>query len=290
MTGFSISGKGMGRLGAAGDRGYTVTMTALATLPSTPSVAIADWSALETELDCWAAKGRTATFWWRDDDAIAWTPELERLLALAGDTPLALAVIPGRAEGALASRLASFATVCVLQHGWQHTNHTSGSAKSEFGGERPLRQRLDELAAGRERMASLFGAQARPVLVPPWNRIARDLVPHLPGIDICGLSVASPRPAAEPFPGLRLVNIHADLVDWHGERGFIGETAAIDLVLRHLGNRRLGRADSAEPTGILTHHLVQDAATERFLDRLLVLTRSHRAARFVPIAELFTAS
>jgi hypothetical protein len=90
--------------------------------------------------------------------------------------------------------------------------------------------------------------------------------------------------------GLRLVNVHADLVDWRGDGGFIGEAAALGLVLRHLGNRRLGRADVDEPTGILTHHLVQDAATERFLSKLLALTRSHPAARFVPIAELFPAS
>lgn len=291
MPGFSIVERVVRRLGAAPDRGYTVTMTGLATLPSTSATSDADWTAFEAELDRWAAAGRVATFWWRDDDAIAWTPALERLLALAAETPIALAVIPGHAKRELAPRLAPFKSVSVLQHGWQHTNHAPGSdAKCEFGGQRPLRQRLDELAAGHERLMSLFDGQARPALVPPWNRIARDLVPLLPGIGIHGLSVASPRPAAEIAPGLRLVNIHADLVDWHGDQDFIGEAAALGLVLRHLGDRRQGRVDAEEPTGILTHHLVQDAGTDRFLNRFLALTRRHPAARFVPIAELFPAT
>ncbi|MEK9660397.1 MAG: hypothetical protein VW644_01455, partial [Alphaproteobacteria bacterium] len=42
----------------------------------------APWDALAAELDVWAAAGRTATLWWRDDDADAASPALERLLAL----------------------------------------------------------------------------------------------------------------------------------------------------------------------------------------------------------------
>ena len=69
----------------------------------------ADWPGLSAELDAWAAAGRTATFWWRDDDATAPTPELGRLLRLAGahGAPLALAVIPAEAGPALAEALAA---------------------------------------------------------------------------------------------------------------------------------------------------------------------------------------
>ena len=38
------------------------------------------WDRLEREIDAWAAAGREATLWWRDDDAVAATAELERLL------------------------------------------------------------------------------------------------------------------------------------------------------------------------------------------------------------------
>ncbi len=51
------------------------------------------WVALNAELDAWAAAGRTATLWWRDDDAGAMNDALDRLLRLRGarDVPIALA-------------------------------------------------------------------------------------------------------------------------------------------------------------------------------------------------------
>src|SRR4029450_2060394 len=61
------------------------------------------WPDLDAELDAWAKAGRRAPLWWRDDDAARTTPALERLLALHArhGVPLALAVIPGRAEPSL---------------------------------------------------------------------------------------------------------------------------------------------------------------------------------------------
>jgi hypothetical protein len=276
-------------LGAMRDHGYTPGMNGLETHPSTPLSTDSGWAALEAELDIWQSAGRTASFWWRDDDAIADTPALDRLLRLAGDIPIAIAVIPARAEPTLAERLASASTVTVLQHGWRHTNHAPpGERKSEFGEHRPLSQRLHDLRLGHERLQSLFGSRALGVLVPPWNRMAPDLVPRLPEIGIAGLSVAGAGSAG--VSGLQTVNVHADLVDWHGSRGFIGETAALGLLLRHLRGRFLGTVDAEEPTGILTHHLVQDGATERFLRRLTATVRRHAGAGFMPIPKLFWAS
>src|SRR5690348_9103787 len=68
----------------------------------------AEWSDLADELDCWQAAGRTATLWWRDDDAVAPGARLERMLSIAGGVPVALAVIPGPAE----PRLAAWLTRC----------------------------------------------------------------------------------------------------------------------------------------------------------------------------------
>jgi len=80
------------------DHGYTPAMTGLGTHASTTSVGTdSGWGALEAELDIWQSAGRSASFWWRDDDAIAATPELDRLLALAQDAPIGLAVIPAQA-------------------------------------------------------------------------------------------------------------------------------------------------------------------------------------------------
>ncbi len=63
-----------------------------------------DWSDLDAELDRWASAGRTATLWWRDDDAARLTPALERLIALARrhHAIVHLAVIPARLSPELA--------------------------------------------------------------------------------------------------------------------------------------------------------------------------------------------
>ena len=66
-----------------------------------------NWQALHEELDRWAQAGRTATFWWRDDDAVDVTPALERLLTQAADHGLTigLAVIPAQVTEALAENV-----------------------------------------------------------------------------------------------------------------------------------------------------------------------------------------
>jgi hypothetical protein len=58
-------------------------------------------------------------------------------------------------------------------------------------------------------------------------------------------------------------------------------------LVEHLAARRDGRVDADEPTGLLTHHLIADAETEAFLQRLLAVTRGHRAARWLAAGEVF---
>ena len=87
-------------------------------------------------------------------------------------------------------------------------------------------------------------------------------------------------------PGLVAIDVHVDLVAWHGDRGFIGESAALGGLVSHLRANRVGAVDSIGPIGILTHHLVTDDPTAAFLDRLIVLTRDHAAARWATAAEL----
>ncbi|HEX3538279.1 MAG TPA: polysaccharide deacetylase family protein [Stellaceae bacterium] len=250
------------------------------------SVTAAAWTGLADELDAWAAQGKVARLWWRDDDAVEPTLQLASLLELADGTPLGLAVIPAGARPDLANMLRGEPQVAVLQHGWRHTNHGGASKKSEFPASRPARQVADELAAGRGRLAELFGEQFLPVLAPPWNRFAPEFYALLRETGLVGLSgLAGER---EPPPGgTAAVDVHLDLVDWQGERGFIGEDAAIGRLISELHARRLvGEPNSA--IGILTHHLVMDAPTAAFTAELLNLTRSHRAARWVGPAALLT--
>jgi hypothetical protein len=248
----------------------------------------ARWPDLVEELEHWGDAGRVATLWWRDDDAVAASAELDRLLAVANGIPIALAVIPALADTGLAARLAPRkATVTVLQHGWQHADHAVGGRKSEFPPDRSLTAAATDLAAGRARLRELFGSKALAVLAPPWNRFDSRFLPLLAASGIGAISQAGPRSAPWPLPDVFAVNVHVDLVAWAGNRGFVGDAAALDLVVGHLRGRRLGCYDSAEPTGIMTHHRVQDRAADTFLGRLLALTATHSAARWLGAAEVF---
>jgi hypothetical protein len=109
-------------------------------------------------------------------------------------------------------------------------------------------------------------------------------------LDSCGLagiSRAGPRIAAPPAPGVIEANIHVDLVGWTIGRGFIGEEAALGGLVGHLQARRRGAVCPDESTGILTHHLIQDEATDAFLDRLIAISICHPAVRWVGAREIF---
>lgn len=254
------------------------------------------WQELDDELARWVDLGRTATLWWRDDDAVDATPALDRLLAIRvrHDVGLGLAAIPDRATAALAARLAGDGGTAVLQHGYAHQNHASaGEKKMELGPHRPAMMVLGELGTGWMAMERLFGPRAVPVMVPPWNRIAPALVPTLPEIGLRGLSTFGARKRMEPVRGLRQVNTHLDPIDWHGGRGFVGEEAAIKSLTRSLAIRRLAGDESAvgeETTGLLTHHLVQDEAVWAFVDRLIGQLRAHSGVRILAPQEVFGLS
>ena len=251
------------------------------------------WAAVERELDAWATTGRTATLWWRDDDAGTATPPLKRLLALAArcGQPLALAVIPADTDEASTSCLAGLDDrVQVLQHGFAHRNHARADEKKcelLAPGRRP--EVLTELARGGAVLKQRFGDRAKAILVPPWNRIHGDLLARLPGLGFTGLSTYKPRAAAEPLPGLRQVNCHVDLMLWGPERRFAGDAAVLTALVDHLAARRLGRADPDEATGIMTHHAVHDEAAWEFLEALFDRLSRHPAAAFLSAEAAFSA-
>ena len=249
------------------------------------SVTAPAWTDLADELDAWAEQGSVARLWWRDDDAIEPTPQLEALIELAAGVPLGLAVIPATARPDLADVLNGAPHVAVLQHGWRHANHGGAGKKSEFPASRPAGEVALELAAGRDRLADLFGAVFAPILTPPWNRFAPEFEPLLSDAGLFGLSGLAQRRKPPPA-AIAGVDVHLDLVDWHGGRGFIGEAPALGGLLAELRARRLdGEPNSA--IGILTHHLVMDASAAAFLADLLDVTSSHRAVRwFDPTALL----
>ena len=249
------------------------------------------WGHLNEELDAWATAGRSATLWWRDDDAVEPSPELARLLELsqARDLPLALAVIPARASKALAEWLkSSEARATLLQHGYAHQSHArEGEKKTELGPQRPAKVVLEELARGWERMTDLFGETWTPILVPPYNRIAEEVVQGLAGLGFQGLSTYRPRTAVLAAPGLVQVNTHVDIMHWPDPRGFLGEAESLDLLIAQLRARRLEEVDATEPTGLLTHHPAHDEPAWAFLEALLDRLAGHSAARFVEARNAF---
>jgi peptidoglycan/xylan/chitin deacetylase (PgdA/CDA1 family) len=238
------------------------------------------WQNLDAELSAWRDAGRSASVWWRDDDAIEPTPALDRLLALgrAHGVPLILAVIPGKAKPSLPERLAGDTSVGVVQHGWTHTNHAApGRAKAELAADRPISFMIGELARGALALDRLFGRNWTRALVPPYNRIAASLASALPMAGYVGLSTYGPRRDANP--ALSVVNTHVDIIDWT-PRAFLGESAALDLLIKHLRARRERRVDADEPTGLLTHHLAHDQGCWSFIDALLGRLRAHPQVEF----------
>ncbi|MDH5339885.1 MAG: polysaccharide deacetylase family protein [Rubrivivax sp.] len=250
-----------------------------------------NWSILTQELDRWAAAGRCATLWLRDDDACTRTPALDRLLQTCAThrIPVALAAIPATLQQDLVAAVADAPEVTVLQHGFSHANHAPAGARSaELGADRPLPVIVDELEQGRERLQQAFGARWLPVLVPPWNRIAPAVVERLPGAGFVGLSTFAPRVAPLAAPGLARCNSHVDLVAWRRDRRFVGTDEAVAGIAAHLAARRQGTCDAEEATGVLAHHLQMDEDAWAFLDRLLPLTRAHPAARWLAASAAFS--
>jgi len=251
------------------------------------------WSRLSAELDAWGAAGLRAQVWWRDDDATAPGPALRRLLDLAAAcrAPLALAVIPARMDPALPPLLADHAaTPAVLQHGFTHENHAGPEAKKcELVSPDRRAAVVAELRQGREKLAATFGARFLPVLVPPWNRMSEALPARLPDLGFLGLSAYKPRRAAQAALGVVQVNCHVDILQWRPERRFLGTQAALALLTDHLAAKRRGTADPGEPSGILSHHAVHDAAAWSFLAELLQRLGRHPAARLLAPQEVFAA-
>jgi hypothetical protein len=233
------------------------------------------------ELDRWQRAGKVAQFWLRDDDAIEPTAALDRLLEISATfaVPLTLAVIPAHTGEALTDRLRREPLCSVAVHGWSHRNHAGpDEKKQELGRHRPVADVLTELKPGFDQLFALYGEQFVPMLIPPWNRIDAALLPQLAGLGYQALSVYGPeKPAALP-----LINTHVDVMDWHGTRGGRDPQAlAVEIAARLRSMFEHGGA-----MGLLTHHLVHDAAVWDFMKALFTVTADHPACRWTAVTDI----
>ncbi len=238
---------------------------------------------LYRELERWRNAGRVARLWLRDDDAIEPTAPLERLLAETKNygIPVTLAVIPALTGAPLAQRLADEAHVSVAVHGWAHHNHAGpDDKKQELGGSRLEETILGELYEGFLKLKDLYPTRFLTMLVPPWNRIDKGLIPKLPELGFESLSTYGRVKGESP---LAIVNSHVDLMDWHGTRGGRPMADLIGELVAELQDRFEG---SSEPIGVLGHHLVHDAAAWDFLAELFEATAGHPAVEWVSAGTL----
>ncbi len=216
-----------------------------------------DWGPLTRELSLCRQSGLSLPLWWRDDDAVADTPALARLSALSSEVglPVYVAVIPGLVQPTLAPLIAQQHNLIPIIHGWRHISHApTGAKNAEFG--HPRTGAEVELSQAYMKMRVEFGTALVPLFVPPWNRIARELLPSLAAAGFQGLSTYGPRKTVHATQGVVQVNTHVDPIFWRGDRGLVDpETLIADLVTT-LQERRMEQADRDEPLGLLTHHLV----------------------------------
>jgi len=247
---------------------------------------MSSWRRLTEELECWHSSGTIATFWWRDDDAIDVTPQLDRLLRCAGSIPVSLAVIPSRASRALADRIGGEQSIAVLQHGWAHVSHLSGG-QSEYPSSRTDEEVSRELVEGRAILLGLFGTQAIPIFVPPYHAFDPRFVPLLARNGFKGISRKGPRQEPPRVDGLVEVNAHVSPITWSKPPAFAGDDTYLDRIVEHLHGCRVGRYDAAEPTGLLTHHLDQNAESFAFIARFAEVVSEHPGATWLSAKEIF---
>ena len=245
------------------------------------------------ELDLWLKNGVTARLWWRDDDAASDTPELQRLLRLARDFGIvvALAVIPEQANQSLVKVL-SEGSCCIWQHGyrhrWQDEEYGRNYAQGEFGEGRPLEQMVEDARQGFSTLNQLFGpAGWQPVFVPPFHALSIAFKMMVPSLGYHGISAGTP--LTPKVDGVPEINAEIDIMNWP-ERRFLGADLASAALVEQLRLRRTREIPLDMPIGLLTHHPALDDDAWRFLEMLLDLLRSHDAVEFVPADKLFQGS
>lgn len=221
------------------------------------------------ELARWRAAGHAPAFWWRDDDARRLTPALDRLLALSTRlaAPITIAAVPDGDIAALAKACGAAPDVELAIHGFRHENRAPpGRPSGEVNDLDDLAEVMSDLGAAMEvfRRAGITPG----LFVPPWNNAHPTLkrALGLRGLDLsCYGEMWS---AAEPDR----LDAHLDVMRWKPKARFRGAVRFLLRARRLLAERRAKGAWD-QPLGLLTHHLVHDEPTWRFLEAFLPVAK-----------------
>lgn len=229
------------------------------------------------ELARWTKLGKTPAIWWRDDDAREATSQLDRLLRVRDGLPISLAVVPdGDLEG-LASILRAAPEVSISQHGMDHVNRLSdGSRRSEYLDDATQAQVSDCVRGSRKRLEE---AGFQPAFYTPcWNVFDERL---LRAVKAANYTTYSAGIFGRPTPELGHIGAGLDVLRWKRAPRFRGRARIFKELRRQLRMRRRSQ-DFQEPVGLLTHHLVHDEPTWRFLEWFVCFSRSRFVWRSFP--------
>ena len=246
------------------------------------------WKELAEEFDAWRNAGRCAELWLRDDDAGGAEDPLVQLVELCGvyGVPANFAAIPVNSTRATGDLIAALDGARVLVHGYAHADHAGvGERKTEYSDMRSVADVEAEWREAIRLIEAIYGAKSRRVFVPPWNRMSPVLEARLPEVGFEGYSGLGARNSATAH-GLVVANVHVDMIDSR-RHAFRGSDAALASIVQHLRDKRVGAADAAEPTGVMTHHLVLDSEAWSFLRQLFACTTGQTGIRWCSGDEIF---
>ena len=220
------------------------------------------------------------TFFFRDDDAGWDDARLFALLDLFAQrtVPIDLAAIPldvtRQLAAALLARAERTQPLAFHQHGYAHVNHETEGRRCEFGPARAAAAQLEDIGAGRRRLAELFGPALQPIFTPPWNRCTAATGACLVEL---GIPVLPRDRTAEPLEldGLRELPVQ---VDWFAKRK--GRPLGRAAVGEQLG----ARAGEPGPLGVMLHHVEMDTEDMTAMAEVLDLVSAHERARCLSMA------
>ncbi len=264
---------------------------------------------LHAELDLWASEGITAKFWWRDDDAIDASDQLEKLANLAGlnNLTVGLAVIPDRIQSGLVDAIEAHRHLIPLCHGFRHENHAGTGPMAEFGPERPMVDLIDDAKAALDKFHSVVGERGLPIFVVPFNRIARQFEVVLPQLGFTGMSSGPsswerrialilgivpkaprlPNSSAKHVKNRFRIDAHLSPIEWTNRRAPTNPYVLARRAVGLLRTRRLSYVARDLPVGIVTHHLDHSPEIWRLTENLIRALKQHPATRFLSPREIF---